>query len=45
MTENTVIIGDFVYSHIIITYVCNLKTKFLVTISDFLEQTVSPKYL
>lgn len=42
MTENTVIIGDFVYSYVNITYVCNLKIKFLVTINDFLEQTGTP---
>lgn len=42
MTENTVITGDFVYSHANITYVSNLKTRFLVTINDFLEQTGIP---
>lgn len=35
MTENTVIIGDFVYSHVNIMYVCNLKAKFLVTVNYF----------
>lgn len=42
MTENTVITEDFVYSHVNITYVSNLKTRFLVTVNDFLEQTGIP---
>lgn len=38
MTENMVIFGDFVYSHVNTMYVCNLSTKFLVTVNYFLEQ-------
>lgn len=43
ITENAVIIGDFIYSHVNISYVCNLKTKYLFTINDILEYSLSVK--
>lgn len=42
MIENTVTVGDFVYSLVNITCFCNLKTKVLVTINDFLKQIGIP---
>lgn len=43
--KNTVIVGDFVYSHVNTMYVCYLSTKFLVTINYFLETIGHPQSL